>query len=125
MEDFTSGLNSAIDIIEQEVIFERLYETVCYLLQAYGYYPNDRSCQRLLKSKLTKKYDNPLLFVTVERNIPIIIISLASLESLSVSNSVDKSILLKQAAAILKEGSNTFVEKISGVSWPATINKLG
>ena len=124
MEDFTSGLNSAIDIIEQGVIFERRYETVCYLLQAYGYDPKDRSCQRLLKSKLTIKYDNPLLFVTVERNRLIIIISLASLESLSVSNSLDKSIILKQAAAFLKECSNTFVEKISGVSWPTTINKL-
>ena len=39
MEDFTSGLNSTIDIIEQGVIFERRYETVCYLLQAYGYDP--------------------------------------------------------------------------------------
>ena len=59
-------------------------------------YRNSRSCQRLLKSKLTEKYDNSWLFVTVERSRPITIISLASLESHQVSNFVDKAILLKQ-----------------------------
>ena len=48
----------------------------------------DRSCQRLFKSKLTEKYDNPLLLVTVEQNRPIIIISLASSEGQPVSNFV-------------------------------------
>ena len=37
MKDFTPGLNSAIDIIEKGVIFERLYVSVYYLLQGYGY----------------------------------------------------------------------------------------
>ena len=31
----------------------------------------------------------------------------------------------KQAAAMLKEDINTFVEKTWGVPWPPTINKLG
>ena len=75
-----------------------------------------RSCQRFLKSKLTKKYDNPLLFVTVEQNRSIIIINLACSESQPVSNSVDQTIILNQAAAILREDVNTFVEKTSGVS---------
>ena len=96
MEDFTRGLNSAIDIIEQGVTFELRYVPACYLLQAYGYDRKDKSCQRLLKSKLTEKYDNSWLFVTVERSRPITIISLASLESHQVSNFVDKAILLKQ-----------------------------
>ena len=39
------------------------------------------------------KNDNPLLFVTVEQNRPIIIISLASLESQSVTNFVDETII--------------------------------
>ena len=39
------------------------------------------------------KNDNPLLFVTVEQNRPIIIISLASLESQSVPNFVDETII--------------------------------
>ena len=77
-----------------------------------------------MKSKLTEKYDNPLLFAAVEQNRPIIIISLASLESRPVLNFVDKAIILKQTAAILKEDANTFVEKTSDVSWPPTIDKL-
>ena len=39
------------------------------------------------------KNDNPLLFVTVEQNRPIMIISLASLESQSAPNFVDKTII--------------------------------
>ena len=53
--------------------------------------------------------------MTVELNRPIIIISLASLESQSVSSFVNKTIILKQAAAILKEDANIFVQKTSGV----------
>ena len=39
------------------------------------------------------KNDNPLLFVTAEQNRPIMIISLASLESQSAPNFVDKTII--------------------------------
>ena len=39
------------------------------------------------------KNDNPLLFVTAEQNRPIMIISLASLESQSVPNFVDEIII--------------------------------
>ena len=46
MEDFTTGLNSAIDIIEQGVVLERRYVPVHYLLKAYGYDRKDRSCHR-------------------------------------------------------------------------------
>ena len=37
MEAFTPGLNSAIDIIEQEVVLERWYAPVYYLLLPCGY----------------------------------------------------------------------------------------
>ena len=50
---------------------------------------------------------------------------LSSFESQPVSNFVDKTIILKQAAAILKKDANTFFEEISGVSRPPAINKLG
>ena len=49
-----------------------------------------------LKSKLTEKCDNAFLFVTVEQYRPIIINTLASLESQPVSNFVDKAIILKK-----------------------------
>ena len=49
-----------------------------------------------LKSKLTEKGDNAFLFVTVEQYRPIIINTLASLESQPVSNFVDKAIILKK-----------------------------
>ena len=110
MEAFTSGLNSAIDIIEQEVVLERWYAPVYYLLLPCGYDKQDRSCKRFLKSKITEKYDCPLFSVIAKQNRPIIIVSLASLESPPVSNFVDKTIILKQAAAILKEDANTFVD---------------
>ena len=92
------------------------YVSVYRLLQTYGYDRKDSSWQRFLKSNLTEKYDNPLLFVTVEQNRPIIIICAASLESQPVSNFVDKIIILNQGPAILKEDRNTFVEETSGVS---------
>ena len=41
-----------------------------------------RILNSFLKSKLTEKYSNPLLFLTAEYNRPFIIISLASLESI-------------------------------------------
>lgn len=41
----------------------------------------------------------------------IIIISLASAESQPVSNFVDKTIIVKQVAAILKENANAFVKR--------------
>ena len=107
MEAFTPGLNSAIDIIEQGVVLERWYAPVYYLLLPCGYNKQDRSCKRFLKSKITEKYDCPLFSVIVKQNRPIIIVSLASLESQPVSN---KTIILKQAAAILKEDANTFVD---------------
>ena len=96
MEDFTPGLNSAIDITGQGVILERLYVPVYYFLQAYGYDQKDKSCQRFLKSKLTEKYGNALLFVTVDQNRSIIVISLASVENQPVSNFVDKTNILKK-----------------------------
>ena len=88
MENFILGLNSAIYITELGVILERRYVLVFYLLQAYDYDRKYRSCQRVFKSKLTEKYDNILLFVTVEQNRPIIIIGLTSLGSQLVSNLV-------------------------------------
>ena len=103
MENFILGLNSAIYIIELGVILERRYVLVFYLLQAYDYDRKYRSCQRVFKSKLTEKYDNILLFVTVEQNRPIIIIGLTSLGSQLVSNFVDKKIILIQVAVILEE----------------------
>ena len=84
----------------------------------------DRSCQRLLKSKLTEKHNNPLLLVTVEQDGGIKIFSLVSLESQPVSNFVDETIILKQAAVVSTEYVNIFVEKKSGVYWQPTINKL-
>ena len=76
-----------------------------------------------MKSKLTEKYGNALLFVTVDQNRSIIVISLASVENQPVSNFVDKTNILKQAAAILKEDANIFVEK-TDVPWQPTINLL-
>ena len=90
MEDFTPDLNSATDIIEQGGILEHCYVSTYFLLQRYGYDSENRSCQRFLKSKLTEIYDNPFLFVTVEQNMQIIIISLVSLESQPASNFVGK-----------------------------------
>ena len=87
--------NSAIYITEQGVILERCYVSVDYLLQAYDYDRKDSSYERFLKSKLTKTYDNPLLFVIVKQNRPIITFSLASLGCQSVSNFVDKTIILR------------------------------
>lgn len=66
--------------------------------------------QRVFKSKLTEKYDN-LLLVTVEQNRPILMINLASLERQLVSTFVDKTIIIIQVAAILKEDADIFVEK--------------
>ena len=65
MENFAPDLNSAIDTIEQGVILERRYVSVHYLLRAYDDWKG-KNCQRFFRSKLTEKYDNPLLFVTVE-----------------------------------------------------------
>lgn len=125
MEVFIPGLNSTIDIIEKRVIRERRYATVYCLLQAYDYNWKDRSCQRFLKSNLTEKFNNLLLFVTVEQNRPITIIILASSESQPVSNFAAKKTKLKQVAATLKEDANKLVDKASGVPLPATINKFG
>ena len=55
MEDFTPSLNSAIDTIELGDFLVRRYVRVYYLLQAYGYDWKERSYQRFLKPKLTKK----------------------------------------------------------------------
>ena len=93
MKDLMSGLNSAIDIIQQGVVLERCHVPVYYLFGAYRYDRKDRSYQRFLKSMPTENYDNPLLFATVEQNRPITIISPASLERQPVSNFVDKTII--------------------------------
>ena len=98
---------------------------VYYFLQTYGYDWKDRSCQRLLKSKLSEKYDNSLLFVTAKQNRSIIINNLASLENQLVWSFVAKTIILKKAAAILKGDENTFIEWTLDVSWPPIFNKLG
>ena len=74
-----------------------------------------RSCPRFLKFKLTEKYDNPLLFATVEQNRLIMIISLASSESQPVSNFVDKTIIIKQIETNLKEDGNILFKKTSGM----------
>ena len=78
---------------------------------------NTRDCQRFMKSKLTEKYDKPLLFATVEQNRPIIIIiSIASLGCQPVLNFVEKTVVLKQFAAILKEDRSKFVKRHQSVS---------
>ena len=66
-----------------------------------------------MKSNLTEKFNNLLLFVTVEQNRPITIIILASSESQPVSNFAAKKINLKQVAATLKEDANKLVDKAS------------
>ena len=73
MKDLTIRINSAIDIVELGVILELRYVPVYYII---SYDLKGRSCERFLKSKLTEKYENPLLFLTVEQNRLIIIISL-------------------------------------------------
>ena len=47
----------------------------------------------------------------MEQNRPILMISLASLERLLVSIFVDKTIIIIQIAAMLKEDADIFVEK--------------
>ena len=37
---------------------------------------------------------------------------------------MDKAIVLKQAASVLKEKTNTFVKKALGASWSATVDEL-
>ena len=49
--------------------------------------------------------------MTVEQNRPILMINLASLERQLVSTFVDKTIIIIQVAAILKEDADIFVEK--------------
>lgn len=53
--------------------------------------------------------------MTVELNRPIIIISIEFLENQPVSSFMGKTIILKQAAATLKEDANIFVQTTSGV----------
>ena len=166
MNDFTPGLSSATDFIEQGVILKRRWlrrkcpyselfwsafsririlrispHSVQMRKNAdqnnseYGHFSrsgwhmmtrNTRDCQRFMKSKLTEKYDKPLLFATVEQNRPIIIIiSIASLECQPVLEFLEKTVALKQVAAILKEDRSKFVKRHQSVSWPQTINKLG
>ena len=50
----------------------------------------------------------------MEQNRPIIIVGLAPLERESVLNFVNKTIILKQTTAVLKEDENIFVGKTSG-----------
>ena len=50
----------------------------------------------------------------MEQNRPIIIVDLATLERQSVLNFVNKTIIPKQTAAVLKEDKNIFVRKTSG-----------
>ena len=78
MEHFAPYLNSVTDIIEQGVILEHRCVLIDNLVHVYGYDRKDRNCRRFLKYKLTEKYDNQLLYETVELNGLVMIISWAS-----------------------------------------------
>ena len=81
IKDFTPDLDSVIDIIEQGVIDENRFVPIDYLVWVYPYDRKDRHRRSFLETKLTEKYGNQLLFVTVEQNKAVRIISRAILES--------------------------------------------
>lgn len=70
MEDFKTGLDSVIDIVEQQEILEHHCVPIDYLVLVNGYDRKDRNWQKFLKPKLTEKYGNPL-FVMVQQNKPL------------------------------------------------------
>lgn len=124
MEHFATDLDSVTCIIEQGVILEHRCVLIDCLVQVYGYDGKGRNCRRFLKYKLTERYYNQLFFETVELSRLVMIISRVSWVSQSISKVLDKTIILKQTPAILKEKANPLVKKAPDVSLSPTVDEL-